>query len=217
MDEQQAGSARGATMEGAPDILGALLVAVSHDLRNPLLTLRLGVDWLLEALPADDPGYAVARDTLPGGLADLERMLDGLTLVSRARRRALHIESLAVADLLAGHCIREPGTRVAGTVVAVDPLPVGDALELVGGGEPLDIEVTQTGERIMLACPLPPAFAHVEGAPFSIFTHSLKEYCGTPIAGLAAVQMQLERQSALVQLEGGRLTLCVPAVERAPQ
>ncbi|RLT39863.1 MAG: hypothetical protein DWI58_12130 [Chloroflexi bacterium] len=77
-----------------PDLLvEALLYSVSHDLRSPLLTLSLAGELISESLGdrlrAEPSSGIVALDALEHGARDLERMLQALAVVSRARRRPL--------------------------------------------------------------------------------------------------------------------------------
>ena len=198
-----------------PDLLGALLRAVSHDLRNPQLTLSLSVELVLEALPEGDSRLAVAREGLTTGLRDLERMLDAVSLVSRARRRPLQSDPVALEDVIGTHAVHADGVDAASLLVRVDPRPVGDALEAVGPSADARLAVSDGQACLSLALPEEPPVP--DGAPLLALLESLSQYAGTAVGRLAAVQVQVERQGARLYLERGRATLCLPLVERAPR
>jgi len=79
-------------------LLDTLLRSVSHDLRSPLLSISLSA----ELIELGGEGVAEATRALRAGVADLERMLQAVTLLSQARRRELNVAPVALGDLLAG-------------------------------------------------------------------------------------------------------------------
>ncbi|WP_369056546.1 DUF4118 domain-containing protein [Kineococcus terrestris] len=123
-------------LEEGDAVRGALLTAVSHDLRTPLASLKAGVDSLRATdieLGEDD------RRELLGVVADagdrLQSLIDDLLDLTRVRSGAVEplLEDLAVADLVEDvvHAAGEPAGPAAGLVrreVPADlPLVRGDA------------------------------------------------------------------------------------------
>ncbi len=96
---QQALSDELGLLHGVDTLLGSFLRAVSHDLKSPLLTLSLSAELLGDVFPDDERGR-VAREALTHGLRDMERMLDAVTDVSRARRRVLQEQPSRLVDAL---------------------------------------------------------------------------------------------------------------------
>ena len=70
------------------DLLGVFIRAVSHDLRSPVLSLSLGLELLSDTAPSEERAR-LAREALTQGVAELERMLDAVSAISRARSRLL--------------------------------------------------------------------------------------------------------------------------------
>src|SRR5690242_19329112 len=70
----------------ADSLLSLFVRAVSHDLRSPLLTLSLSAGLLREE-PSTEERDQVARDGMQHGIEELDRMLDAITAISRARSR----------------------------------------------------------------------------------------------------------------------------------
>ncbi len=179
------------------DLLALLLYSASHDLRAPLLTLSLSGELLTTAEPDSERAH-VALDGLRHGVRDLERMLDNLMAVSRAQRRPLQIETLALHVLLTGHIVlteHEAGRDV----VRVDRRAVLGVLEEVASGTPCSIRATRRNDAIELAI----ATALVSGVdavnPLAALLRSLHVHGGTAMVALAASQVMLERCGALAR------------------
>ena len=85
-------------LDSEETLLGSFLRAVSHDFRSPLLTLALAME-LLGDLPTDERGQ-VAREAITHGLQDMERMLDAVGGISRARRRILDEPPTALRNVM---------------------------------------------------------------------------------------------------------------------
>ncbi|MCA9849699.1 MAG: hypothetical protein KC461_03530, partial [Dehalococcoidia bacterium] len=87
-------------------LLDSLLYAVSHDLRSPLLTMTLSAE-LLETSLGDEVARSeaakVAFGSMQQGAQDLERMLQTLTLLSRARRKQLEPAQAPLKLILGGY------------------------------------------------------------------------------------------------------------------
>jgi hypothetical protein len=189
------------------DLLGAFIRAVSHDLRSPVLTLSLGLELLSDAAPSDERAR-VAREALTQGVAELERMLDAVSAISRARSRILSDQALALPDLLGEHRANVLGFLPEQLKVTVDPRGVVEALLALAPTE-LSVAVSGNGTIEVLAA-LPGGLAATHGAPLDMLLASLQEYAGTPIATLAATQVLLERQRGAVRCERGRVVLSLP-------
>ena len=198
----------------ASELLADLMKTIAHDFRSPLSTLTLSVEMLLEQLPTQPSGAsAVMRDSLSRGIEDFARLLDAVQTISRAQRRELHTERIAVRDLLIGHRVRRVDGSLAAALVIADPVPLGDAFEATVD-EPLDIELRRAGAMICLTWPLPSQFAALEGSPLAAFVSSIHTYAGTTITRLAAVEVQLQRQDGQLSLSSGRINVCLPSAER---
>jgi signal transduction histidine kinase len=111
-----------------------MVAVVSHDLKNPLATIQMGLSFLLEELVPDDDAHGSAR-----------RQLQALRRSADRMNRLIH-DLLDVAAIEAGelHVTRSP--------LGADVL-VGDAVELL---RPL-----ATAKRIALVTDLPPALPQV--------------------------------------------------------
>lgn len=190
-------------------LVDALLYSVSHDLRSPLLTLSLSADLLDEAIgeqvrgPGHPSGAAVALDALRQGARDLERMLQALTQVSRARRRVLGGRRARLRMLLGGHVVLSDEGDLGNCAVAIDPLPVRELFDALSGEDPLEIRVSRIDDYIILdvAVPLLPP---LEQSPLSVLAGSLHAHAGGIVERLAVAQVLLERQGgALAGIEQG--------------
>lgn len=190
------------------DLLALLLYSASHDLRAPLLTLSLSGELLTTAEPDSDRA-AVALDGLRHGVRDLERMLDALMSVSRAQRRPLQIEPVALHALLTGHVVlteHEAGRDV----VRVDRRAVAGVLEQVTGNAPCSIRATQVDRMISLEIATPLVDDFHAATPLAALLRSLHVCGGTPIAALAAWQVMLERCGGALTIGDGRVTIALP-------
>lgn len=100
-------------------MLGAFLRAIAHDLKSPLLTLSLSAELLADILPVGERAQ-VARDGLAHGVQEMERMLDSVAALSRARTRPLHGHAVPLGDLLSGQIVLFEEERLGQTFVAAD-------------------------------------------------------------------------------------------------
>lgn len=204
-----------------PDLLlEALLYSVSHDLRSPLLTLSLAGELIAESLGArlrEDPSNSglVALDALQHGARDLERMLQALTAISRARRRPLEASGAPLRMLLGGHVVISDDGDLGGRLVSVDPIAVREIIDTVCGEEPTEIHVRLTDDFAVLRLPGPEALAEVRGAPLVTLVQSLQMHAGTLVESLAAAQVVTERLGGRVEVDGNGVQLWLPRFEAA--
>jgi signal transduction histidine kinase len=184
-------------MDGQPtgdaELLDAFLRAVSHDLKSPLLTISLSNELLADVLSLDEEQAVAAREGLSEGVRELERMLDAVSAVSRARRRPLATGPVMFGDFAA----------------SIDP-QVFEEIGTAVGPEPRDASLDRAG-RIRLMYSLPADFAAVEGEPLRLLAGSLQDYAGTLIERLAVVQVLLERQGGSARLSGEALVVLLPS------
>lgn len=201
-----------------PDVLvEALLFSVSHDLRSPLLTLSLAGELIAEALGprlrSEEAGSGlVALDALQHGARDLERMLQALTAVSRARRRPLEPKRAPLRMLLGGYVVISDAGDLGNRVVGVDPVTVREVIDAVAGDEPAEIHVLLHEAFAVLRLPLPAALVEVRGAPLVALAGSLQRHAGTLVEALAAAEVLLERSGGHIEIadEGVRMWLPRP-------
>ncbi len=192
-------------------LLDSLLYSVSHDLRSPLLTMTLSAELIEAGLAPQDvsgEGTALAVSSLRQGASDMERMLQTLMLLSRARRRQLEPSRGALQLILGGHVVVSQEPELPRRVVLVDPLHVREMLDAVGGEEPLEVQVHLDGGRAVLKLALP--LLEHGPTPLHAVTASLKQYAGTPVEALAVGQILLERQGGEVTCIAGRVTVSLP-------
>ena len=201
-------------------LLQSLLYSVSHDLRSPLLTMSLSADLLDEAFTkADSSGprggsVPVALDALRQGAADMERMLQALTVMSRAGRKQLQPGRALLSLLLGGHFVVSDEVSLSARVVRVDPLTVREALDgLAGTSEALEVQVRIVPGFAELEFAAP---AEIEAAasPVEAMVTSLQRCAGTAVEALAAGQILIERQGGRVRTAGGRVIVALPLEER---
>ena len=126
---------------GDPDrheeLLDALLLSVSHDLRSPLLAISLSA----ELIERGGEGVEEATRALRVGATDLERMLQALTLLSRARRREFDVASHALGDLLGGHVVISEVPELASVRVVVDGSTIGELLATLAEAGPVEAQI----------------------------------------------------------------------------
>lgn len=195
------------------DALDQFLHSISHDLRSPLLTMSLGTELIADAVPANDDRAALALDSLRNGAKDLERMLDAITLLSRARKRALVDAPVALFELLGGHLVISDVDRVERLQVRVDSRIVTETIAAVAGGAAIDCALAVDESSVHLTLPLPEDAPECEGSPLAVLMGALRTYAGTPIARVAALHAQLERQGGSMFASEGRLRMSLPLAE----
>ena len=199
-------------------LIDALLYTVAHDLRSPLLTLSLSGELLTDAL-ADrlraEPtgGAAIALDALRHGARDLERMLQALAIVSRARRRPLEPVRAPLRLLLGGHIVISDEGDLGSRLVAVDPLMVRELIDAICGEEPAKIDAAVTDRFAVLRLPLPRGFEDLRGAPLVALVESLQRYAGTAVEEMAAGQVIVERQGGTVNVDEAGVRIWLPRAD----
>ncbi len=191
-------------------LLDALLYAVPHDLRSPLLTLSLSAELLREVMServqAEPAGTgAVALDALKHGARELERMLQALASVSRARQRVLEPSHTPLRMLLGGHVVLSDEIDLARCLVTIDPLLVSELIDAICGEDPAPIEVTVTDHFAVLRLPHPAGIGDVRGAPLVALVESLQHHAGTPVEELAAGQVIVERLGGALDVDPSRV------------
>jgi signal transduction histidine kinase len=198
-----------------PDsLVEALLYSVSHDLRSPLLTLSLAGELIEESLGdrlREEPSSSglVALDALQHGAKDLERMLQALTSVSRARRRPLELGRAPLRMLLGGHVVISDAGDLGSRLVSVDPVAVREIIDAVCGDEPVEIQVSLDDDYAVLRLPLNDELSEVRGSPLVALAQSLQMHAGTVVETLAAAQVVIERCGGRIDVvdDGARLWL----------
>ncbi|MGE3856301.1 MAG: hypothetical protein AB7G21_05010 [Dehalococcoidia bacterium] len=201
-----------------PDsLVEALLYSVSHDLRSPLLTLSLAGELIAESLGdrlREEPSSSgvVALDALQHGTRDLERMLQALTTVSRARRRPLEPSRAPLRLLLGGHLVISDAGDLGSQLVGVDPIAVREIIDAVCGEDPTDIAVSLDDKYALLRLPLDPTLAEVRGTPLVVLAQSLQLHAGTLVETLAAAEVVLQRCGGYVDIAEDGVRLWLPLV-----
>lgn len=195
-------------------LLDALLYSVSHDLRSPLLGLTLSADLLNDPAGIADGGTReIALDGLRHGARDMERMLQALTVISRARRRVFEHDHGTLGMILGGHLVMSEVERLASRVVAVDPVTVRGLLDDVAGDGPVEVRVRLERDFAVLSVPVNVDLPPFEGRPLHALASSLQAYAGSAVERLAVAQVLLERQGATFSVEAGGLLVWLPLGE----
>ncbi len=196
-------------------LIDALLYSVSHDLRSPLLSLTLSADLLRDPAAAEpDSGTReVALDGLRYGARDMERMLQSLTVLSRARRRLFEHDRGPLGVILGGHLVMSEIDHLFTRVVAVDPVTVRELLDEIAGERPVEVRVSLDGDFVLLSVLLGAGLPPFEGRPLYALASSLQAYAGSAVERLAASQVLLDRQGASFSIEGDRLLVWLPQGE----
>lgn len=195
-------------------LLDSLLYSVSHDLRSPLLTMTLSSELLESGMDRDTPlpeGAALALDSLRQGAADIERMLQTLMLLSRARRRDVEAQHGPLQVILGGHTVTAADPAVPRRIVLVDPLHVREMLDAVAGDVPLKVDARLSEGRAVIEFDVP--LLEHGPTPMHAVVASLRQYAGSPVEALAVGQILLERQGASVTGAEGRLRISLPVAE----
>lgn len=201
--------------EGAETLLAAFLRSVSHDLKSPLLTLSLSAELLADVLPGDERGR-VAREAIGHGIADMERMLDAVTGVSRARRRILTSGPSALGDVLQGHVVYSDDLEMSRVLLGVDGRSVGEALRALATG-PVELRLEAVDGAVVLSAALPTDVADLDGSCVEALLGSLQQHAGTSVAGLAVAEVLLAREGGTLVCSGGRVRMRLPVVEGTTQ
>jgi len=204
------------TAETPEKLLDALLSSVSHDLRSPLLTLSLSAELIRESVreaageAESDGSTEVALDAMKIGTEDLERMLKALATIARARRRDHETRPVPLRMLLGGHIVISDFADLERLIVAVDATPIRELLDLLCGEDPSEIELTRTDSHVVLSIPSRVALPELDASPLLALASALPLHAGTVIEDLASLQLQLARQSCVIELEGGVVRLWLP-------
>jgi signal transduction histidine kinase len=202
-------------MERAEDILDALLYSVSHDLRSPLLTLSLSAELIRESLrevvgPEMAGSTGVALDALKQGADDLERMLKALTTLSRARRRQQEIRRVPLRVLLGGHIVISEIGDLDRIVVPIDATPVRELIDRLCGEDPAEIQLSRTESHVVLRLPARILLPKLEDSPLIELARSLQLHAGTIVEDLASLQVQLARQSIVMEVSARAILVAFP-------
>lgn len=193
-------------------LLDALLYSVSHDLRSPLLSLTLSAELLRDvagALPDAGTGD-VALDGLQYGARDMERMIESLTVLSRARRRTFDHDQGSLGLILGGHLVVSEVEGLSRLVVTVDPISVRELLDDVAGDGPVEVRAEISDGFVVLSVPVGAEIPPFEGRPLFALASSLQSFAGSAIERLAAAQVLLDRQGGAFSIEGDRLVIWLP-------
>lgn len=193
-------------------LLGSFLRSVSHDLRSPLLTLSLSAELLGDASPTDEREQ-VAREAIAHGLQDMERMLDAVTGVSRARRRILADGPMPLAAVLDAVRIVSEAPLIE-AALSIDARAAGDALRSLGPDA--EVLVAPDHQGVLLSAALPDSIAGVEGSCVVALLGDLHTYAGTPVVALAVAEVVLARQGATLRCEGAQVHMRLPLADGNP-
>ncbi len=199
------------------ELLDAVLHSTSHDLRSPLLSMTLSAELLQESLPpgaaVEGSTAAIALEAMRHGAKDLERMLQALTLVSRARRRQLEIATLPLRELLVGRRTAPDLTALPDLTVTVDVAVIEEALDSFAAEATAVIAVEPSAHDVSLLLPPPVDAPEFEGSPVAALLGSLQNYAGTPVERLAASEVLVARSGGrlLADTSGVRLSLPLAA------
>ncbi len=191
-----------AALDEFEGLFDALLYAVSHDLKSPLLSIGLGAELLAGGAGVDER-TRLGLEAMQRGAEDLTRLLEALTLVSRARRRPLDGAAVALATVVPG------ALGVEGERVGVDPRLVSEFAAALGG----EVRAQASESEVRLSAAWPEGAPDIDGAPLESLLGSLGLYGGTLVGTLAVLQVQLERQGGTLVVGGGRATALLPRVD----
>lgn len=195
----------------AQQVLDSLLYSVSHDLRSPLLTMTLSAELIENALDREgvsSEGTVLAVSSLRQGAADMERMLQTLMLLSRARRKQIEPARGSLQVILGGHVVVSEEDGLSRRIALVDPLHVREMLDAVAGDDPLEVHVRVHDDRADLEFPVP--LLEHGPTPLHALSASLKQYAATPVEALAVGQVLLERRGGSVRVNSGRVLITLP-------
>ncbi|MEZ4501454.1 MAG: hypothetical protein R3C39_02385 [Dehalococcoidia bacterium] len=198
------------TSDRVEALYDALLYVVSHDVKSPLVSITLGAELLETASSGGEETARVALDAIRHGAKDLERQLEAVTVISRARRRPLDDTPRALGALLA-EIAPLAAPALEGVTVAVDPRPITELLAV--SPDPATIEVDVRPSEVRLVLSLPEDTTDLEGSPLELLLGSLTVHAGGTITALAGLEAQLERQGGALQISGARMRLTLPRIE----
>jgi signal transduction histidine kinase len=194
-------------------LLDALLYSASHDLRSPLLTMTLSADLVEEASrtspPAGPGGVPVALGALRQAATDLERMLQALTLLSRARRKVIEPSRSSLRLILGEHLRSAEEGPVDDGHVSVDAMPVRELLDVLGAEGSFVLAVRVRDQYAEIAAPAPEGIGD-SPSPLVALVGALHQWAGTAVETLAVKQVLLERQGAVVRRDGDQLLVALP-------
>ncbi len=199
---------------GDPDrheeLLDALLLSVSHDLRSPLLAISLSA----ELIEQGGEGVEEATRALRVGATDLERMLQAPTLLSRARRRELDVASHALGDLLGGHVVISEVSELASVRVVVDGSTIGELLAALAESGPVEAQIAVEDGTVRCDFALRTEVEPSDASPLAALARSLERHAGTPVEALAVHEVTLTRQGVGFARNGQRLIVTLPLASR---
>jgi len=155
----------------------------------------------------------VALDALRHAAVDLERMLQALTQLSRARRRPLDTAQASLRLILGGHVVVSDDAEIERCIVDVAPMVVRELLDAIGGTEPCEVHVARHGAYAVLQLQHPLA-ADVT-SPLEALAASLQQGAGAVVERLAVGQVLVERYGGALRCEQGHLSIWLPLSERA--
>lgn len=210
-------SANGAELQ---ELFDSLLYSVSHDLRSPLLSMSLSTELIADHIrpepSAASSSTMVALEALQHGARDLERMLQALALLSRARRRPLDTKRVPLRTLLGGHVVLSDEENLGQRVVAADPVVVREVVDVLGGEAPLEVRASVEDRVVVLRMPGTERTAALSGSFVRGVVGALQSYAGTEVERLAASEIALARQDAQLRAVDASVVLWLPLAETAP-
>ena len=188
----------------------SLLYVVSHDVKSPLVSISLGAELLDDAASSDEDRRRIALDAIRHGATDLERLLDAVTVISRARRRTLDDSARPLGELLAG---RTPlaATALNDVLVTVDPRVLAELLAATADPSTIEVDVRDLEVRLILTLRDGDA-GGLEGSPLELLLESLTLHAGTPVGALAGLEAQIERQGGALRIADGRMRVTLARV-----
>ena len=191
-------------------LLDTLLRSVSHDLRSPLLSISLSV----ELIELGGEGVAEATRALRAGVADLERMLQAVTLLSQARRRELRVAPVALGDLLIGRVVISDVPELPSVHVSVDAASIGELLATLGATGPIEAQIAVEDRAVHCDFALRGDYPASDASPLAALAGSLERFAGTIVETLAVHEVALARQGATLSRFADRLAVTLPIVAR---
>lgn len=192
------------------NLLDTLLRSVSHDLRSPLLSISLSA----ELIELGGEGVAEATRALRAGVADLERMLQAVTLLSQARRRELNVAPVALGDLLAGRVVISDVPELPSVHVSVDAASIGELLATLGASGPIEAQIAVEDGAVHCDFALRGDYPAADASPLASLAGSLEQFAGTVVETLAVHEVALARQGATLLRSADRLAVTLPIVAR---